>query len=271
MGLFSSSGLNSTPTTSTQQDVSKPFQPYVSDLLNKTQSLTDTTPPAYTGQLTAGPSTLQNQAWQGLSSLTLPTSLQNAGQNLNAISQAAAGLQFTPQQFTDTYTGPAAYQPTNIQSTYQSPANQYKPTDVTTGQFNQAAAQQYMNPYIQQALNPQLEALQRQQQINQQADMAKLAQAGAFGGSRQGVTRSLIDEAALRNAGNLAAQLRQTGFTQAQNLGLSQEAFADEVGIDRSYLGGIERGEHNLAIMNLLKIAKTLNISLAKLFELSKL
>jgi len=36
--------------------------------------------------------------------------------------------------------------------------------------------------------------------------------------------------------------------------GLSQEAFADEAGIDRSYLGGIERGEHNIAIMNLIKI-----------------
>ncbi len=37
----------------------------------------------------------------------------------------------------------------------------------------------------------------------------------------------------------------------------SQEAFADEVGIDRSYIGGIERGEHNLALINLVKIAKT--------------
>lgn len=233
MGLFSSSGLNSTPTTSTQQDVSKPFQPYVSDLLNKTQSLTDKPAPAYTGQLTAGPSTLQNQAWQGLSSLTLPTSLQNAGQNLDAISKAAAGLEFTPQQFTDTYTGPAAYQGTNftnqysaaapyqasnIQSSYQSPANQYKPTDVTTGQFNQAAAQQYMNPYIQQALNPQLEALQRQQQINQQADMAKLAQAGAFGGSRQAILQGQNNYNLLAQQANLVGQ----GYNQAYNQAAQQ-------------------------------------------------
>jgi len=34
--------------------------------------------------------------------------------------------------------------------------------------------------------------------------------------------------------------------------GLSQEALAEIAGIDRSYMGGIERGEHNLAIMNLL-------------------
>jgi transcriptional regulator with XRE-family HTH domain len=51
----------------------------------------------------------------------------------------------------------------------------------------------------------------------------------------------------------------------------SQEAFADAVGIDRSYIGGIERGEHNLALMNLLKIAKTLNLSVSQLLTKAKL
>jgi len=50
-----------------------------------------------------------------------------------------------------------------------------------------------------------------------------------------------------------------------QKAGLSQEAFADEVGIDRSYLGGIERGEHNLALMNLIKIANALGIKASTL------
>ncbi|MBU3628000.1 helix-turn-helix domain-containing protein [Polynucleobacter sp. AP-Reno-20A-A9] len=47
--------------------------------------------------------------------------------------------------------------------------------------------------------------------------------------------------------------------------GLSQEALANEIGIDRSYMGGIERGEHNVAIMNLSKIAKTLKIKASEL------
>ena len=51
----------------------------------------------------------------------------------------------------------------------------------------------------------------------------------------------------------------------------SQEAFADAVGIDRSYVGGIERGEHNLALMNLLKISKTLNLSVSQLLAKAKL
>lgn len=55
------------------------------------------------------------------------------------------------------------------------------------------------------------------------------------------------------------------------NLGLSQEALAFEAGIDRSYIGGIERGEHNLALINLLKIAKTLGIPASELLKNSKL
>ena len=56
-----------------------------------------------------------------------------------------------------------------------------------------------------------------------------------------------------------------------KDVGLSQEAFAEEVGIDRSYMGGIERGEHNLALMNLLKISKALGLPLSQLLALAKL
>jgi transcriptional regulator with XRE-family HTH domain len=53
--------------------------------------------------------------------------------------------------------------------------------------------------------------------------------------------------------------------------GYSQESFADEVGIDRSYIGGIERGEHNLALVNLLKISKALKISASNLLGKAKI
>lgn len=49
--------------------------------------------------------------------------------------------------------------------------------------------------------------------------------------------------------------------------GLSQEALADRADIDRSYMGGIERGEHNLAIINFLKIANALGIKASVLLE----
>lgn len=47
--------------------------------------------------------------------------------------------------------------------------------------------------------------------------------------------------------------------------GLSQEMLAYDAGIDRSYLGGIERGEHNLTIINLLKVCRCLRISMSGL------
>lgn len=51
--------------------------------------------------------------------------------------------------------------------------------------------------------------------------------------------------------------------------GMSQEALADRADIDRSYMGGIERGEHNVAIINLLKIANALGIKASVLLDKS--
>lgn len=39
-------------------------------------------------------------------------------------------------------------------------------------------------------------------------------------------------------------------------MGLSQEAFADELGVHRTYMGGIERGERNLTLKSLERIAE---------------
>ena len=41
--------------------------------------------------------------------------------------------------------------------------------------------------------------------------------------------------------------------------GLSQEALADAAGIDRSHMGKIERGERNVTIMNVARVAAALN------------
>ena len=52
-----------------------------------------------------------------------------------------------------------------------------------------------------------------------------------------------------------------------ERLGVSQEAFADMCGLDRTYIGGIERGERNVALVNIEKIAKTLRLTIAELFR----
>ncbi len=49
--------------------------------------------------------------------------------------------------------------------------------------------------------------------------------------------------------------------------GISQEALADLAQLDRSYMGGIERGEHNLALINVSKIATALGMTIADLMK----
>lgn len=48
---------------------------------------------------------------------------------------------------------------------------------------------------------------------------------------------------------------------------VSQEAFADLCGLDRTYVGGIERGERNVGLVNVEKIARAFRISLNELFR----
>lgn len=50
-------------------------------------------------------------------------------------------------------------------------------------------------------------------------------------------------------------------------IGLSQEAFADLCGLDRSYMGGVERGDRNVGIDNIEKIAKALKAAPGELMS----
>jgi transcriptional regulator with XRE-family HTH domain len=47
--------------------------------------------------------------------------------------------------------------------------------------------------------------------------------------------------------------------------GLSQEAFADEIPLYRSYVADVERGARNLGVANALRIARALSVPLAQL------
>jgi transcriptional regulator with XRE-family HTH domain len=50
-----------------------------------------------------------------------------------------------------------------------------------------------------------------------------------------------------------------------KNKGISQETLALDAGLDRSYVGGVERGERNISLENMEKLAKALGITLAVL------
>jgi hypothetical protein len=208
--------LSNTPTAVQQSSIAA-INPYATDLLQRGQAFTTAETPVYEGQLTTGPSEYQNQAWQGLANLTIPTNLTEAGNQLGNIATQQQNLSYDPTTFTNTYVPAGSnYKPIDVKSEYVGASGSYKPINVTTGTFGNEEAQRYMNPYIQQALDPQLEYMRRQAQINQQGDMAKLAQAGAFGGSRQAILQGQNQEALMRQQAATTGAGYQQAFSQAQ-------------------------------------------------------
>lgn len=117
--------------------------------------------------------------------------------------------------------------------------NTYDPTNVTTGSFTDpGTAASYMNPYIENALQPQLQDIQHQLGAQQNTNNSQAAMAGAFGGDRAAIqqgetqrnandlTNNTIGSAyanAYNTAGNLFNSDQSRGLTaqtQNQNMGL---------------------------------------------------
>jgi transcriptional regulator with XRE-family HTH domain len=52
-----------------------------------------------------------------------------------------------------------------------------------------------------------------------------------------------------------------------EKMGISQEEFADRAGLHRTYVGGIERGERNVSLENIVKLARALGRNPGELFK----
>jgi hypothetical protein len=179
------SGATSTPLgTSTETNISEWAGPYVGDMLSKTSALTNTPYQAYQGPMVAGTSPLQSKVFGGLEGLSFPGQL---GQSFTA--QGAYQLpSMTPGGMTGQATGPTGI------------------------------ASQYMNPYLSAVLTPQLDELRRQSQITQMGTAGKLAQAGAFGGSRQ----AIMDAETQRNLLQEQNKAIGTGYANAYDRAMGQ-------------------------------------------------
>lgn len=145
----------------------------------------------------------------GLASLdpsqsTLSPNFSQYVYNMLGKGEAAANLPF--QEYTgERFAGPSALQQTAFQG-----------AQGLGGIFDTAAAQQYMNPYIQTALNPQLDLLRRQSDISLQNDLSKYTQAGAFGGSRSAIAQGLNRENLGQQMERVTGQGYKDAFDQAR-------------------------------------------------------
>jgi transcriptional regulator with XRE-family HTH domain len=66
---------------------------------------------------------------------------------------------------------------------------------------------------------------------------------------------------------DIRVRFGQAVCKRRHKLGVSQEEFADICGLDRTYIGGIERGERNVALVNIERIAKAFRLSMSELFN----
>lgn len=163
--------------------------PYVTGMLGKGAALSELPYQAYMGPLTAGQSTLQDTAFQGLANLSVPTAAQTS---------------FDPMSFTGAgYAAPTAAQAVAGEMGAYTPAS----GDVM---------QQYMTPYLQGALQPQYDAANRQAQIAAQNLQSQYGKAGAYGGSRQGIAEAELQRGLLDRMSGITGTGYQTAFEQAQ-------------------------------------------------------
>jgi hypothetical protein len=194
------------PTGSTNtQGLADWAAPYITNYLGKAQALSETPYQTYQGPLTAGASNLQNKVFSGLAGLTFPS---NLGQSFSSTGA---------YQLPDPNAAPGTAGPTGI-------------------------AANYMNPYLQNVLTPQLDELRRQNDITNAATNAKMTQAGAFGGGRQAIMNA-------ENYRNLMQEQNKTvgqGYASAYDKAMAQfnaeQGQAKDLANMMSTQGGIERG-----------------------------
>jgi hypothetical protein len=121
------------------------------------------------------------------------------------------------------YMGPLTAGPSALQesafSTAQGLGSQFQPgmgTFTPTSFTAEGTAQQYMNPYIQAALQPQLDELRRQTEISRADQAGKLARAGAYGGSRQALADVELTRAMLDKMAGITGKGYADAYTQGQ-------------------------------------------------------
>jgi transcriptional regulator with XRE-family HTH domain len=67
--------------------------------------------------------------------------------------------------------------------------------------------------------------------------------------------------------GDLQRRLGRNLRSYRRDRGLSQEAFAEVLGVHRTYMGGVERGERNLTLRSVERIAAQLGVDPVELLE----
>jgi hypothetical protein len=180
-------------TQSTQQQQTTQLPPWINDAAQQNyafaQNVANQPLQQYQGQMVADPGAQMQQAWN------TAAAGGNAGQDqYNAAQAGYLGVMGqTPQQVT----------PGSLASTNLAP---------------------YMNPYTSSVINATLPVMQQNLALSQNQNQNQAASANAFGGSRQGVQQGVTQAQGAQGMAQMAAQLNQANFGQAQTAAQSDIA-----------------------------------------------
>jgi len=257
--------MNTTSTTATgttidpsQSTLSPNFAPFVYDMLGKAQTAADLPYQPYTGQRFAfetptgapGYAPLEQQYFNTVAGLQAPSMMDAT----NLAKTATSGLgTYTPGTFTNQFQGPAAYQTGQFQTGYQAPAAyqaaqftpgfNYQAGQISTGLGPIGSVQDYMNPYLSSVTDIEAREARREADIGRQSEQARLAQAGAYGGSRQAIMEAERQRNLGTQIGDIRAKGLQAAFDQAQRqrLAESQLGLTAQEATERARQFGAER------------------------------
>jgi len=179
--------------------------PYVTNMLGRAQAVADEPYQVYGGPMTAGESGLQSKVFQGLGNLSFPGNLGQSFSSTGAYQAPNLNMGAYNTQPIGTGQQPAS----GIAGLPQAPQQPQQP---------QGIASQYMNPYLQAVLDPQMAELRRQNDITNMQANAKLTGAGAYGGGRQAIMNA-------ENNRNLMQEMNKTvgqGYASAYDKGMGQ-------------------------------------------------
>ena len=243
MGFFDAQGIDTSKpqaqqnTTGTQTSNVAPWaQPYVNNYLTKSQDL-----------LNQGvqPTALQQQSYTGAANMQMPSQFGTATNFATAGGQGmldSAGVAYGYGAKGSAYGDQGAQLGIQGGAQYGALGAQYggigsdiglRAIQAQQNYQNMAtspeAMQAYMNPYIQQSLDPQLKLLNQQQALQAQDINAKAAGQGAFGGNRATLAQGL-------NAQNFDLA-RQQAIGQGYNTAFNQAQQAQQFGANLGIQG----------------------------------
>jgi hypothetical protein len=188
MRYFNGGGTTANTSAAESSSLATWAGPYVGRMLSRGEALSNMPYEGYTGELTADTSDLQNQAFSGLAALSVPDDSMGGFQ-----STSFTGLGYTMPDAAGLAEGanipPGA--PTNV-------------------------VQQYMNPYLQNALQPQIAEARRQHEIDRIAQAGRFGMADAYGGSRQAIAEAEMGRGLRDRLSGIVGTGYQTAYDQAQ-------------------------------------------------------